>query len=91
MLPFVLVGQEYYNQENFGNRFLLLSGNVTDSVEDLEELDRFTTDLNLENKETDEWFGVTWGTKLKYNLSKGISAFASIYNYKNKYDLRYST
>jgi hypothetical protein len=47
--------------------------------------------LNLENKETDEWFGVTWGTKLKYNLSIGISAFASIYNYKNKYDLRYST
>jgi len=188
LLPFVLVGQGYYNQENFGNRSLLLSGNVTGSVEDLgltyynparialvenpvfsinakayqystvnlknvfgrddklgdssfdevpslvagtfhidkwknhyfayafisklrsktsinvikdiesvdlvddlEELDRFTADLNLENKETDEWFGITWGTKLKDNLSIGVSAFASIYNYKNKYDLSYST
>jgi hypothetical protein len=32
----------------------LLSGNVTGGVKDLEELDRFTADLNLENKETDE-------------------------------------
>jgi len=187
-LPIVLVGQGYYNQENFGNRSLLLGGNVTGSVEDLgltyynparialvenplfsinakayqfstinlknvfgsdnklgdsnfnevpslvagtfkidkwknqhfayafitkirsrtnfnvtrdvekedlvddlEDLDRLTIELNFDGNETDEWFGVTWGTKLKDNLSIGVSAFASIYDYKNKYDLSYNT
>ncbi len=182
-----MVGQGYYNLENFGNRSLLLSGNVTGSVEDLgltyynparialvdnpvfsinakayqytniniknvfgrdqklgdsnfnevpslvagtfkiekwenhhfayafisklrtsssinftkdigkeelddefEDIERFTTTLNLENRETDEWIGATWGTKIRDNLSIGVSAFASIYNYKNKFDLKYA-
>jgi hypothetical protein len=186
LLPIVLFGQGNYNKENFGNRSILLSGNVTGSVEDLgltyynpariaivenpifsinakayqfstiklknvfgsdeklsdssfdevpslvagtftiekwkdhhfayafiskirsrtninvvknleseelmddlEELDGLTAELNLDNKETDEWFGVTWGTKLKDNLSIGVSAFASVYSYKNKFDLKY--
>ena len=35
ILPFYVLGQGYYNQENFGNRSLLLGGNVTGSVNDL--------------------------------------------------------
>ena len=35
LLPFLCFGQGYYNSENFGNRSLLLSGNVTGSVDDL--------------------------------------------------------
>ncbi len=184
LFPIVLVGQGYYNRENFGNRSLLLSGNVTGSVEDLgltyynparialvenpifsinakayeyntlnlknifgrngklddssfnevpslvagtfkidkwenhhfayafitklrdnrnislvknlkqEELEdvlkEFTAEIHSTNKETDEWFGVTWGTKIKDNLSIGVSAFASIYNFKNKFNLDYT-
>lgn len=33
--PILLYGQGHYNQENFGNRSMLLGGNVTGSVEDL--------------------------------------------------------
>ena len=33
--PFLLFGQGYYNQENFGNSSMLLGGNVTGSVKDL--------------------------------------------------------
>jgi len=188
LFPVVVIGQGYYNKENFGNRSLLLSGNVTGSVEDLglvyynparlalvekpaftinakvyqfssvnlknvfgrddklgdsnfnevpslvagtfkidkwknhhfayafiskqrsstninvvkeidsedlvgdlEDLDRLTTTLHFFNKETDEWFGVTWGTKLKDNLSIGVSAFASIYNYKSNSEFKYVT
>ncbi len=182
-----LVGQGYYNQENFGNRSILLSGNVTGSVDDLgltyynparialveapvfsinaqayqissakvenafgnddklsdsrfegvpslvagtfeiekwknhhfayaflskkrsrlnlnlskeldadgvigdiEEIDRFVADFKLDNKETDEWFGISWGTKLRDNLSIGVSTFVSIYNYGVVYDLRFA-
>jgi len=185
--PIVLVGQGYYNQENFGNRSILLSGNVTGSVEDLgltyynparlalvekpvftinakayqyssiklknvfganEKLDdsnfnevpslvagtfnvekwkdqhfayafisklrtgtninaiqilesedfediglgleRFKAELNLDTRERDEWFGVSWSTKIKDNLSIGVSAFVSIYNFKNSFDLNYA-
>ncbi len=188
LFPLVVIGQGYYNRENFGNRSVLLSGNVTGSVEDLgltyynparialvespiftinakayefstlklknvfgrnEELDNsnfngvpslvagtftidkwenhdfayslitklrsnkslnflknlkpeeledsfkeiegFNAELNSNNKETDEWFGVTWGTKIKDNLSVGVSAFASVYNFKNKFNLDYTS
>jgi hypothetical protein len=188
LFPIVLVGQGYYNQENFGNSSILLSGNVTGGVADLgltyynparialvenpvfainakayqfstiklenvfgrddklgdsnfnevpslvagtfkiekwenqyfayafisklrsrtninfindfeeedlegdlEGLDRLTAQLSLENKETDEWIGATWGTKIKDNFSIGVSAFVSIYNYKNNFNLKYST
>ena len=33
--PNLVKGQGYYNQESFGNRSILLSGNVTGSVDDL--------------------------------------------------------
>ena len=186
--PLWLVGQGYYNQENFGNRSILLSGNVTGSVDDLgltyynparialienpvfsinakafqvksanienvfgrnnklsdsrfegvpsliagtfkiekwenhhfayaflskqrtrlslnfsEEIDldavsidladvnRFVGDFKLDNKETDEWFGISWGTKLRDNLSIGVSTFVSIYNYAAIYDLRFAS
>jgi len=186
--PLLLRGQGYYNQENFGNRSILLSGNVTGSVDDLgltyynparialienpvfsinakafqvksakienvfgrnnklsdsrfegvpsliagtfkiekwenhhfayaflskqrtrlnlnfakefdeddiaddlEDINRFAGDFKLDNKETDEWFGISWGTKLRDNLSIGVSTFVSIYNYAAVYDLRFAS
>ena len=185
LLPALLASQGYYNRENFGNRSLLLSGNVTGSVEDLgltyynpariamveapsfsinakayqlsslslknvfgrddklsdsrfegvpsllagtfnidkwekhhfayaflskqrerinisaqnettegdviddnEGLESLVSRLDLDNSETDEWFGLSWGMKLRENLSIGVSAFASVYKFKSKYDLR---
>jgi hypothetical protein len=188
LLPFLTRAQGYYNQENFGNKSLLLSGNVTGSVDDLgltyynparialieepvfsinakayqlsslslknvfgsnnrvsdskfegvpsllagtfkidkwekhhfayaflsklrnqldiqvrretteggvvdedEDLERLASALNLNNKETDEWFGMSWGMKIRDNLSVGASAFVSVYNFRGKYDFRLST
>lgn len=185
LLPLLAVGQGYYNSENFGNRSLLLSGNVTGSVDDLgltyynpariallespafsinakayqvsslslknvfgrdsklsdsrfegvpsllagtfnigkwenhhfayaflskqrsrvninarrvvdqgdaideiEGAEEFISKFNLDNTETDEWFGLTWGTKIRDNFSIGVSTFVSVYNFKGKYDLR---
>ena len=185
LLPVLCLGQGYYNSENFGNRSLLLSGNVTGSVKDLgftyynparialiesptfsinakayqvstlslknvfgrdsklsdsrfegvpsllagtfniakwenhhfayaflskqrsrvnidarrvideedlideiEGAQEFLSNLNLDNTETDEWFGATWGTKIRENFSIGVSTFVSVYNFKGKYDLR---
>jgi len=186
ILPFLISAQGYYNQENFGNRSILLSGNVTGSVDDLgltyynparlaliedpiftinakayqvntlnlknvfgrdgkisdtkfegvpsliagtfriekwekhhfayaflskersrfnfnvnreidvdnlgddfNENDRLVGDYQLDNKRSDEWFGLSWGMKLKDNLSIGISTFVSVYNYSSLYDLRF--
>lgn len=188
IIPFLVVGQGYYNQENFGNRSLLLSGNVTGSVDDLgltyynparialieepvfsinakayqvsslslknvfgrdnklsdskfegvpsllagtfnidkwenhhfayaflskqrnrlsisasnelteedigdefEGIERIASRLELNNTITDEWFGLSWGTKLRDNFSIGVSAFVSVYNFKGSYDLRLTT
>ena len=185
LLPVLCIGQGYYNSENFGNRSLLLSGNVTGSVEDLgltyynparialiesptfsinakayqvsslslknvfgrdselsdskfegipsllagtfniakwenhhfayaflsrrrtrtnisairqgedsrivDEIEEYTDLVSrfvLDNTNTDEWFGLTWGTKLRDNFSIGVSTFVSVYNYRGKYDLR---
>ncbi|WKK66686.1 hypothetical protein [Lutimonas zeaxanthinifaciens] len=185
-LPLLVYGQGYYNQENFGNRSLLLSGNVTGSVDDLgltyynpsrialiedpvftinakayqissldlsnvfgrdsklsdsrfegvpsliagtfdiekwdkhkfaysflskqrfrlnfnvsqevdpemidnEDIDRLVGNFHLDNKETDEWFGLTWGMKIKDNFSVGISTFVSVYNVSGLYDVRFSS
>ena len=187
-LPVLAFGQGHYNQENFGNRSLLLGGNVTGSVQDLgltyynparialvenpvfsinakayqfssvtlknpfgrenklsdsrfegvpslvsgtfkiekwpkhhfayaflsrkrskiginvsrdleegdlidenDDIDRFVGDFKLDNSRTDEWFGMTWGMKIKDNFSVGVSAFASIYNDKAVYDLGLAT
>ena len=185
---FVLSAQGYYNQENFGNRSILLSGNVTGSVDDLGltyynparlalivdpvftinakayqisnlkfenvfgrdsklddtkfggvpsliagtfaiekwekhhfayaflskersrlnfnlnreidldnigedvgDQDRLVGNFQIDNKKNDEWFGVSWGMKVKENLSIGVSTFVSIYNYGGLYDLRFSS
>lgn len=188
ILPILITAQGYYNQENFGNRSILLSGNVTGSVDDLgltyynparlaliedpiftinakayqvstlnlknvfgrdgkisdtkfegvpslisgtfkiekwkkhhfayaflskersrfnfnvnreidvgdlgddfSENDRLVGDYQLDNKRSDEWFGVSWATKLTDNLSIGISTFVSVYNYSSLYDLRFAS
>lgn len=186
--PFLVFGQGYYNSENFGNRSMLLGGNVTGSVEDLgltyynparialiedpvfsinakayqyntadlknafgretklsdsryegvpsmvagtykiekwpkhhfaysflskqrskigidvsrvldseelidenEELQRFVGNFKLNGNKTDEWFGMSWGMKLKDNLSIGASVFASIYSNNSTYALGLAT
>lgn len=186
--PVIIIGQGNYNQENFGNRSLLLSGNVTGSVEDLgltyynparialienpvfsinakayqlsfidiknvfgydkkltdskfkgvpsmlagtfkfnklknhhfaysfiskqrskveigystgilvgDRLDKvdgeekFVGDIILKNGETDEWFGLTWGTRIKDNFSVGVSGFVSIYNFNGSNNLKFAT
>lgn len=184
--PHFLTGQGYYNQENFGNRSILLSGNVTGSVDDLgltyynparialiedpvftinakayqvsslalsnvfgrdskisdsrfegvpsliagtfnidkwekhkfaysflsrqrsrisfnisrevdpeniedEDVDRLIGNFQLDNKETDEWFGLTWGMNIRENFSVGVSTFVSVYNASALYDVRFSS
>jgi len=188
MAPYLVSSQRNYNQENFGNRSLLLSGNVTGSVDDLgltyynparialikdpvfsinakayqlnsidfknvfgrddklnnsefegvpslvagtfkiekwakhhfaysfvskqrtnigfnisreldldkigdeaDDVDRLVGNLLLNNKERDEWFGLTWGMKIRDNFSIGISSFVSVYNFNSNYDLRLSS
>ena len=59
--------------------------------EDFVDEDRLVGNFQLDNKRNDEWFGVSWGMKLKENLSIGVSTFVSIYNYGGLYDLRFAS
>ncbi len=70
---------------NINVRRLVNDGDAIDEIEGLEE---FVSKFNLDNTETDEWFGLTWGTKIRDNFSIGVSTFLSVYNFKGKYDLR---
>lgn len=188
MIPALVESQGFYNNENFGNRSILLGGNVTGSVEDLgltyynparialienpifsinakayqynsaslenlfggddklgdssfegvpsmvsgtykfdkwpkhhfaytflskqrsklgvevsrnfdsdsqnnefEGVEKFVGDFKLNRKTTDEWMGISWGTKLKDNLSIGASVFASFYKKSSSFDLSLAT
>ena len=51
------------------------------------DLEKVTTDIKLRKRESEEWFGVTWGTKIAENLGVGVSAFISIYDFSNFYDI----
>jgi len=59
-------------------------------LEEFDNVDRFVAKLNLIDKESDEWFGASWATNLKENLSIGVSTFVSVYNFNGTYDLNYS-
>jgi len=59
--------------------------------DDFKEAEGLTAEYSSNTKETDEWFGITWGTKIKDNLSIGVSAFASVYNFKDRFDLDYAS
>jgi hypothetical protein len=63
------------------------SGGIVDEIEDV---DKVAASVEMNNRETDEWFGGTWGTKLKDNLSIGVSAFVSVYDFGGLYDVRYA-
>ncbi len=52
--------------------------------------ERFVSDVNLKNRTTDEWFGLTWGKLLKENLSIGVSTFFSVYSSGASNNLRYA-
>ena len=64
-----------------------VSGGIVDEIE---EVDKLAAGIEMSNRETDEWFGGTWGTKLRDNLSIGVSAFVSIYEFSGLYDVRYA-
>jgi len=59
-------------------------------VEEFDNVDRFIAELNLSEDESDEWFGFSWATKLKENLSVGVSTFVSVYDFSGSYKLDYS-
>ena len=62
-----------------------------DIINEIPELERLASNLEMNNRETDEWFGGSWGMKIRENFSVGVSAFASVYNFKGQYDLRLAT
>lgn len=51
------------------------------------DLEKATSDIKLRKRESEEWLGLTWGTNITENLGIGVSAFISIYDYSNFYDL----
>lgn len=61
-----------------------------EKLEEFENVERFVSDLDLRNNESDEWFGVSWSTSLEENFSIGVSTFFSVYNFNGTYDLSYS-
>jgi hypothetical protein len=63
---------------------------LTENLDEVDGLERFVADVNLKNRETDEWFGVTWGKLLTENFSIGVSGFVSIYNIRGSNDLTYA-
>ena len=63
-----------------------------DEISDgLDDVERLVGNLELNNQERDEWFGLTWGMKIRDNFSIGISSFVSIYSFRTNYDLRFSS
>jgi hypothetical protein len=73
------------NRVNINARRATVEGGIVDEIEGAEEV---ISKFNLDNTENDEWFGLTWGTKIRDNFSIGVSTFVSVYNFKGKYDLR---
>ncbi len=61
------------------------------SLNNLDEIDRLANNIRLKNKISDEWFGITWGMKIKDNFSVGISGFASIYSARSSNDVHYAS
>ncbi len=59
--------------------------------EDFVDDDQLVGNFQLDYKRNDEWFGFSWGMKLKENFSIGVSTFVSIYNYAGLYDLRFAS
>lgn len=64
---------------------------VENLTDDTGDIDRLVGNLLLNSKERDEWFGGTWGMKLRENLSIGVSTFVSVYSFRTSYDLRFSS
>lgn len=75
------------SQAEIGYSIELSSDDLLDEIDGIESI---VQDVDIRNKETDEWFGVTWGKQIKDNFSIGISGFVSIYNNKGSSDLKYA-
>jgi len=63
---------------------------AADQLDEFDGIESIIQDVDIRNKETDEWFGVTWGKEIKDNFSVGVSGFVSIYNNKGSSDLKYA-
>jgi len=63
---------------------------IHDKIGEIDGIENIVQDVDIKKKETDEWFGVTWGKEIKNNFSVGVSGFVSIYNYKGSSDLKYA-
>lgn len=64
---------------------------VGDFYGEIEGLETFVGEVNLRNKISEEWYGLTWGKRLTENLSIGITGFISIYNSSGSNRLKFAT
>ncbi len=62
-----------------------------DLLEENNGVERFIGEIQLGYKETDEWYGLTWGKLITENFSIGVSVFASVYDYQGSNFLTYSS
>ncbi|TRZ41836.1 hypothetical protein [Robertkochia solimangrovi] len=99
-LPGLVAGSVKLGTENFYYSFLSRSRIDVDASFDTGLLDAdnsdllspgqfFNTKIGITMKVTEEWFGLSWGKKLKDNFSIGISMFASFYNYSGTDAIRF--
>lgn len=61
-----------------------------DYIDEIDGLESFVGNVNLRNRETDEWVGLTWGKLIAKDFSIGVSGFVSIYNHAGRNKLLYS-
>ena len=62
-----------------------------DILEENEGEETFIGEIQFGFKETDEWYGLTWGKLITENFSVGVSVFASVYNYQGANLLTFTT
>ena len=62
-----------------------------DILEENEGGETFIGEIQFGFKETDEWYGLTWGKLITENFSVGVSVFASVYNYQGANLLTFTT
>lgn len=54
------------------------------------DAERHQARIGLNSKTKDDWTGLTWAYKINDKFSLGVSAFASIYNYRGSSDLSHT-
>ncbi|WP_299110803.1 hypothetical protein [uncultured Winogradskyella sp.] len=62
----------------------------SDVTSDIEGFEQVALDLDISDKLTEEWIGLTWAHQPSKNWSIGASAFLSIYNLRSSGDFLFS-